>query len=363
MHSSWMPSRISMPVGQAVTQAPQSMQSPAASAFVSPAAQTRFAAPALVGHGDALLVQHRGLEARPRAHVGADLLACPAGQQVRRGGEQEGEEIHLVRRGAGPEFHRHGRRIDVVHDPRAAGPERDAEPDGVLRRLAPGGVETQRLRVALHAFVAVAFDQVLDPHEQIGPHRLRTGVAAPDAAEQAGDQEQRDRAHDQKAGQVIDVLRPEFEIEEVEALVPDREQHRLIRLVDATMPAQPGQQIVDAETDDQHRPFEPAYRSAHRLRIDLHAIGEQVVAGLLALELKLTVGLADAGHRLPAATGRGPGTCRCHRLRTKAISVTSTVMAGPVPAIRSGRVPRPMAGTGPAMTVRAGFIQRASTFC
>jgi hypothetical protein len=40
-----------------------------------------------------------------------------------------------------------------------------------------------------------------------------------------------------------------------------------------------------------------------------------------------------------------------------------TVMAGLVPAIRSGRVPRPMAGTGPAMTVRAGFIKRASTFC
>ena len=171
----------------------------------------------------------------------------------------------------------------------------------------------QRSRVALHAFVAVAFDQVLDPHEQIGPHRLRTGVAAPDAAEQAGDQEQRDRAHDQQAGQVIDVLRPELEIEEIEALVPDREQHRLVRLVDAAMPAQPGQQIVDAETDDQHRPFEPAHRSAHRLRIDLHAVGEEMIAGLLALELKLTVGLADAGHRLSAIPGRGPGISRCHR--------------------------------------------------
>ena len=179
----------------------------------------------------ALLVQHRGLEARPRAHVRADLLARPAGQQIGRGGEQEGEEIHLLRSGAGPEFHRHRRRIDVVHDPGAAGPECDAEPGRVLQRLAPDRVERHRLCVALHAFVAVAFDQALDPHEEIGPHRLRAGVAAPDAAEQAGDQEQRDRAHDQQAGQVVDVLRPELEIEEVEALVPDRQQHRLVGLV------------------------------------------------------------------------------------------------------------------------------------
>ena len=90
-----------------------------------------------------------------------------------------------------------------------------------------------------------------------------------------------------------------LEIEEVEALVPDREQHRLVRLVDAALPAQPGQQIVDVEADDQHRPFEAAYRTVHRFRIDLHAVGEQMIASLLALELKLTVGLADARHRLP----------------------------------------------------------------
>ena len=168
------------------------------------------------------------------------------------------------------------------------------------------------LGVALHALVAVAFDQALDPHEEIGPHRLRTGVAAPDAAEQAGDQEQRDRAHDQQAGQVVDVLRPELEIEEVEALVPDRQQHRLVRLVDAAMPAQPGQQIVDAEADDQHRPFEAAHRAVHRLRIDPHAVGVEMIAGLLALELELTIGLADAGHVRSGLPRSLPAAQRMH---------------------------------------------------
>src|SRR4249920_564016 len=40
--------------------------------------------------------------------------------------------------------------------------------------------------------------------------------------------------------------------------------------------------------------------------------------------------------------------------------VTFIVMAGPVPAIRRGTLPLQMAGTGPAMPVRAGFIQGGS---
>ena len=96
MHSSWMPSRISIPVGQAVTHAPQSTQSPAGgSPFMALAADPRFAAPRLIGDGEALVVQHRRLEARPRAHIGADLLARPPGQQISREREQSGEEIDL----------------------------------------------------------------------------------------------------------------------------------------------------------------------------------------------------------------------------------------------------------------------------
>src|SRR5208282_2204731 len=47
---------------------------PARIALLAPSAQPRLTAPALVADRQALLVQHRRLEARPRAHIGAHLL-------------------------------------------------------------------------------------------------------------------------------------------------------------------------------------------------------------------------------------------------------------------------------------------------
>jgi len=78
----------------------------------------------------------------------------------------------------------------------------------VLQHFAPERVDGRLFRVALHAFVTVTLDLPLDPHEKVGPHGLRTGEAAPDATDQAGDQEQGYRAHDQQAGQQPDILRP-----------------------------------------------------------------------------------------------------------------------------------------------------------
>src|SRR6476660_5512061 len=46
-----------------------------------------------------------------------------------------------------------------------------------------------------------------------------------------------------------------------------------------------------------------------------------------------------------------------------ALSITFTVMAGLVPAIGRGTLPLRMAGTSPAMTVRAGFIQLSRAAC
>src|SRR5581483_906299 len=43
-----------------------------------------LSAPAAISHRQGLVVDHGGLEARPRAHVGADLLAGPARQQIGR---------------------------------------------------------------------------------------------------------------------------------------------------------------------------------------------------------------------------------------------------------------------------------------
>ena len=97
MHSSWMPSRMSMPVGQAV-HAGAAIDAVAGAGAPAPRLPraARFAAPALIGDGEALVVQHRRLEARPGAHVGADLLARPAGQHVGGQGEQPGEDVNLA---------------------------------------------------------------------------------------------------------------------------------------------------------------------------------------------------------------------------------------------------------------------------
>ena len=125
--------------------------------------------------------------------------------------------------------------------------------------------------VAPHVLAPVAFDQPLDGEEQIGPHRLRAEIAAPDAAGDRVHQEQHDRRQDQQAGEVIDFLRPDLDEEEIEAAVGKIDQHRLLRRVRAAIPAHERQQIIDAEGDDQHHPFDAAEGAVHALRIDFPA--------------------------------------------------------------------------------------------
>src|SRR3546814_2567105 len=100
-----------------------------------------------------------------------------------------------------------------IHDPGTAGRRRDYHPQHMLGGLAPGLVERQRLLVQFHAGVAVTLDPAFDQHEQVGPYRLRTGIAAPDAAEQGGGEEQRHGAEDQQPGDVINLLRPYLDID------------------------------------------------------------------------------------------------------------------------------------------------------
>ena len=91
--------------------------------------------------------------------------------------------------------------------------------------------DEHRLGIEAHARVPVAFEQPLDPHEQVRPDRLRTGVSTPDPAEQAGYQKQQDRGHDQQHGQERDVLRPQLQPEQVELAAAEIEQHILMELV------------------------------------------------------------------------------------------------------------------------------------
>ena len=103
----------------------------------------------------------------------------------------------------------------------------DRDPDDVLEPLLDQLLERDGVAVEPHARAAVAFDLVLDPHEDLGVDRLRAGVAAPQAPRHGGEEEQRQRADHQQPRQVDQVLRIQHQTEDVEAPRAEIEQHRL----------------------------------------------------------------------------------------------------------------------------------------
>jgi hypothetical protein len=121
------------------------------------------------------------------------------------------------------------RRVGEVEDERAAGTERDKQPDeclapiSAIRRTVSGAFIFQ-------AVAAVAFDQPFDQQEEIGPDRLRTGEAAPHAAGERIRQDQDRRSQDHQPGDVVELLRPDLDEETVEAPMFEVEQDGLVQL-------------------------------------------------------------------------------------------------------------------------------------
>ena len=101
--------------------------------------------------------------------------------------------------------------------------------------------------------------------EQVGPHGLRAGIAAPCASHGAGDEEQPDTRHDEQARDEIEFVRPDLDAEHVEAAVGEIDQHRLIGRIGSTLPADPRRDVIDRQRDDHDQPFEPAERTVDPL--------------------------------------------------------------------------------------------------
>ena len=159
----------------------------------------RLAALGVVADDQRVLVEHRALEARVRAHVLADLLAHEAGVAV--GGEAV--EQHPEASPTGPSAqlrHQLRQRADrrEVADEGEAGPQRDGDPDRLLGHLRASCGRGPRAGVELHARDAVALELALDPHEDLGVDRLRAGIAAPQPPGHRGEQEQRVGRDDQQ---------------------------------------------------------------------------------------------------------------------------------------------------------------------
>ncbi len=236
----------------------------------------RLAALRDVGDDQRVLVEHRALEARVGAHVQAYLLAHPAGVAV--GGKAveidpeifPGAEIECQHTLA-----QVGDRCEIAHEGEA-GPQREHDPQQMLGGLDAELAGIHRLRIELFLLHAVALDLALDPQEHLGPYRLRTGVAAPDAPEQRGHEEQGESGDDQQGCQVDEVLRPQRDEEDVELARRQVEQQGLV-----TVPAQPRHDVVETQQPEYAQHAQAGEQAVHLARVDLLRLGIEGFSGLL----------------------------------------------------------------------------------
>ena len=137
--------------------------------------------------------------------------------------------------------------------------------------------------------------------EQIGPHGLRTGIAAPRPPDRAGDQKQPDPRHDQHARDEVEFVRPDLDIEHVEAAIGEIDQHRLVGRVRPAVPADPRGDVVDRQRDDHDQPLEAPERAVDALVVDGLALGVEFIAD------NAVVGRAERAAPVAGLACRGGG--------------------------------------------------------
>ena len=255
----------------------------------------------VVGDDHRVLVEHRALETGVRTHVGADLLAQEAGVAPQgKGVEEEPEPLPRTQLHADDL----GRQVadgGEVADEGEAGEERQQHPQQVLGAAHAELVPGHRGGIKLATLGAVAFQLGLDPHEDLGVDRLRTGVAAPDPPGHGRDEEEGEGTEDQQARQIDEVLRPEHGPEEVELAGVQVEEDGL-----TAVPLQPGQPVEDQLGDDHCGNTEIVVATTHRAGLDLdprRVAGEQppFLASLVGCSLsRRCLGFACAGRRAAA---------------------------------------------------------------
>ena len=81
--------------------------------------------------------------------------------------------------------------------------------------------------IQVHTRTSIAFNFALNPHEYFAVHRLRTGIATPQSTRHRGEQEERQRRHDQHTGQVNKVLGIQHQAKHIKAFGLQVKQHSL----------------------------------------------------------------------------------------------------------------------------------------
>ena len=130
-------------------------------------------------------------------------------------------------------------------------------------RSAPG------LLVELDPRVAVALPEALLRDHQVGPHSLRACVTAPNPSRDRCGKKQNERCQHQQSCNEVEFLRPDLEKEDEKSVVCHVEEYGLVRQVGSPAPAQPGQDIVDAQRNRHHYPLYIAECAGCSLWMDL----------------------------------------------------------------------------------------------
>lgn len=138
----------------------------------------------------------------------------------------------------------------------------------LLKRL----LKSDRSVVEFAAFVGIALDFTLHPEIQIGPDRLRTGKAAPDAAEQGRRKKQTYGGDNQNPGDIINFLGPDDDVEKIPAPGRKVQQDHLIGNAFAPVPTEPRNDVIDAEQNPQGRPFERPEGPLNIARVNLRFV-------------------------------------------------------------------------------------------
>src|SRR5574343_414411 len=97
----------------------------------------------------------------------------------------------------------------------------------MLQRLETKLPRSHRSLIQLHACRTIALDAVLDPHEYLGIHRLRTRVAAEQSPGDCRKEKQRICRNDQQQGEIEDILRPQDKAEQIKLALDKMKQYCL----------------------------------------------------------------------------------------------------------------------------------------
>ena len=172
----------------------------------------------------------------------------------------------------GKEIDQQGRCIGEIEYPSPPGGHRDQSPSDPLGQTQPRLADIPfLLPMQAQPRIAIPLDPTLNKNEKIGPHGLRTGIAAPHAAQRRGEQKQTQARHDQQTGHEIKLMRPNLDPEKEKSPVRQIQQNRLIRQRCTPVPTNPGRDIVDAQGDNHDHPFQVAKLAINLLGKDRFA--------------------------------------------------------------------------------------------